>query len=93
LSTQDERIRTRVDNLLKVLVKLVEETLNELVDAGELAEIDTASSAQAIVAFLEGVILFAKLRNDPELILSLAKTAKSIAVPLDEQPENFDGMT
>ncbi|MGH8552302.1 MAG: TetR/AcrR family transcriptional regulator [Methylococcales bacterium] len=93
LSTQDERIRRRVDNLLKVLVKLVEETLNELVDTGELAEIDAASSAQAIVAFLEGVILFAKLRNDPELILSLAKTAKSIVVPRGEQLEDIEGVT
>ncbi|MCI0654786.1 MAG: TetR/AcrR family transcriptional regulator, partial [Methylococcaceae bacterium] len=75
LSTQDERIRQRVENILKGLVKLVEETLQELVDTGELEEIDTASSAQAVVAFLEGVILFAKLRNDPGLILSLAKTA------------------
>ncbi|MGH8556338.1 MAG: TetR/AcrR family transcriptional regulator [Methylococcales bacterium] len=92
LSTQDERIRRRVDNILKDLVKLVEETLRELVDTGELPEIDTASSAQAIVAFLEGVILFAKLRNDPGLILSLAKTATSIIVPQDAQLENLVGV-
>ncbi len=92
LSTQDELIRRRVDNILKGLVKLVAETLQELVDAGELAGIDTAWSAQAIVAFLEGVILFAKLRNDPGLILSMANTAKSIVAPQNEPLQNRVGL-
>ncbi|MGH8547441.1 MAG: TetR/AcrR family transcriptional regulator [Methylococcales bacterium] len=92
LSTQDERVRKRVDAILQALVTLVEETLQELVENGELPEIDTASSAQAVVAFLEGVILFAKLRNDPELILSLAKVAKSIAILHDEQCQSFEAL-
>ncbi|MGH8550023.1 MAG: hypothetical protein ACRERU_15755 [Methylococcales bacterium] len=61
----------------------------ELVENGELPEIDTASSAQAVVALLEGGILFAKLRNDPELILTLAKVAKSIAIRHDDESQNF----
>lgn len=90
LSTQDERIRKRVEAIMQSLVTLVEETLKELISARELPEIDTAASAQAVVAFLEGVILFAKLRNDPEVILSLAKVAKSIAIRRDEPSRSFE---
>ena len=84
LSTQDELIRKRVDNIMKALTQKVEDTLKEQVTSGELPQIDTASSAQAVIAFLEGVILFAKLRNDPELILSMAKNARSLAIALEE---------
>jgi TetR/AcrR family transcriptional regulator, transcriptional repressor for nem operon len=88
LSTVDERVRKRVDGILRNLVHLVEETLEEIMDTGKSAKIDAASAAQAIVAFLEGVILFAKLRNDPELILSMAKTASSMALSSAKAREN-----
>ncbi|MCI0732400.1 MAG: TetR/AcrR family transcriptional regulator [Methylococcaceae bacterium] len=90
LSTRDERIRKRVDAIMQALMELVEETLKELIRTGELPEIDTTASAQAVVAFLEGVILFAKLRNDPELILTLAKVAKSITLAHHEQSQSFE---
>ncbi|NOR41428.1 MAG: TetR/AcrR family transcriptional regulator, partial [Gammaproteobacteria bacterium] len=43
------------------------------------------ATAQAIFAYVEGIMIIAKTRNDPELIRDLGKRALQLAVPANMQ--------
>ena len=73
MSTQDEVIRLKVDSMFKDLAGLIERTLAEAVDRGDIAPQDTRRSAQAILAYMEGVLLLAKAKNDPSVIKKLGQ--------------------
>ena len=72
LSTQDEPIRARIQQTLAQLQHLIGDVLQAAQAAGDLASVvDTAVTAQAMLAYFEGVLLLAKNQNDPELIQQL----------------------
>src|SRR6266705_2069732 len=72
MSTQDELIRTRVEQFFREWLSYFERMLREAKEQGIVpASLDTAVTAQALLAYFEGVILLAKGRNDPALIASL----------------------
>ncbi len=73
MSTQDEMIRRKVDSMLKKLVAFIEGTVKEAVEQGDLPPQDIRVSAQAIVAYMEGVLLLAKTRNDPAIVKRLGQ--------------------
>jgi len=81
LSTQDETIRQHLDGIIKDLIRPIESALIEAVQAGELPGIDTHRSAEAVFAYWEGVVLLAKTRNDPELILKLGMNTLPLLEP------------
>jgi TetR/AcrR family transcriptional regulator, transcriptional repressor for nem operon len=80
LSTQDEPIRHCLDRIFRTVVESIKNTVEEAVAAGDLPEVDAQATAEAILAYWEGVILLAKVRNEPELLKKLAKGAKEIAI-------------
>jgi TetR/AcrR family transcriptional regulator, transcriptional repressor for nem operon len=80
LSTQDESIRHRLDRIFRTAITSIEKTVQDAVSAGDLADIDVAATAEAILAYWEGVIMLAKVRNDPGLLKDLAKGAKELAI-------------
>ena len=82
LSTQDEVIRKRVDEIFKELMIPFETALKDAVRLGDIPEVNITASAEAIFAYLEGIFLLAKTRNDPELILKLGKVTSQILVKL-----------
>ena len=84
LSTQDEPIRLRLDKIFKNQIKLIKQCLEEAVTSGNVSEIDIQLTAEAILAYWEGAILFAKVRNDPEVLKTLAKGAKGLAIKSSE---------
>ena len=51
----------------------------------DLPAIDTGTTARAIFAYVEGIMTYAKTRNDPELIRDLGQRALQLAIPLDRQ--------
>jgi len=72
MSTQDELIRTRVERYFREWLSYFERMLGEAKEQGIVpATLDTAVTAQALLAYFEGVILLAKGRNDPALIHTL----------------------
>jgi TetR/AcrR family transcriptional regulator, transcriptional repressor for nem operon len=79
LSTQDEVIRKRVDSIFSEVQQPLATALAEAVANGELPDIDTAAAARAIFAYIEGVMMYAKIRNDPELIRELGARALYLA--------------
>ena len=79
LSTQDEVIRARVERFFQQWLSYFERTLSEAKAQGIVpASLDTAVTAQALLAYFEGVILLAKGRNDPALIATLRMGALSL---------------
>jgi TetR/AcrR family transcriptional regulator, transcriptional repressor for nem operon len=72
LSTRDERVRARVTHFFQEWLGYFERTLREAKAAGSVpAALDVATTAQALLAYFEGVMLLAKGRNDPSLIGTL----------------------
>jgi TetR/AcrR family transcriptional repressor of nem operon len=72
MSTQDEAIRTRVERFFQEWLSYFEQMLREAKEQGLVpATLDTAITAQALLAYFEGVVLLAKGRNDPALIATL----------------------
>ncbi|MGD8588493.1 MAG: TetR/AcrR family transcriptional regulator, partial [Chromatiales bacterium] len=61
------------------------ETLEEAVEQGLIPPLDTSATAQAMLAFLEGVILLAKTRNDPEVVRILGPAIKTLRIELAQQ--------
>ncbi len=83
LSTRDDAIRKRVERLLGRVIAKLEALLIDSRTAGELADtVDIQATAVAMMAYLEGVMLVAKSRNEPELIRSLAPAVASVRVAL-----------
>jgi TetR/AcrR family transcriptional repressor of nem operon len=66
MSGQDEGIRARIQSIFEEQVLLVADAIRGAVGAGHVAAgVDEEATAKAIVAQLEGLVLFAKLFNDP----------------------------
>ena len=73
LSTQEEMIRRKVDRIFRDIAAYIERALRDAVAAGEISNLNTSLTAQAIVAYMEGVMLLAKTRNDPKLLKQLGQ--------------------
>ena len=72
MSTQDEDIRLKLDQSFSKLYGLFSTTLQEAVDNNELDKINNVdTTAQAMLAYLEGTMLLAKTQNDPNLLKQL----------------------
>ena len=80
LATQDETIRQKVDAIFGKLQTAFCATLQEAVARGELPPLDVASTAKAMIAYFEGVMLLAKTQNDPELLRQLLPTMTQICI-------------
>ena len=72
MSTQDELIRARVERFFQEWLRYFEQMLCEAKEQGIVpGTLDTTTTAQALLAYFEGVMLLAKGRNDPSLISTL----------------------
>jgi TetR/AcrR family transcriptional repressor of nem operon len=71
LSTQDEAIRRKVDQIFRECTRYVERMLEEAIATGEIPKQDVSATAEAVIAYLEGIMLMAKTRNDPKVIKGL----------------------
>jgi TetR/AcrR family transcriptional repressor of nem operon len=72
MSTQDELIRARVEQFFQAWLSYFERMLHDAKAQGIVpSTLDTAVTAQALLAYFEGVVLLAKGRNDPALIATL----------------------
>lgn len=86
LSTQDEVLRARLDDIFARWAGYFETVIAEAVELGELRDCCPKRTASDLISFMEGAILMAKLRNDPGLLDGLGGRAlRLIGVP-EEAP-------
>ncbi len=65
VSAQDDPVRRRLQEIFDEQIEIIQAAIDEAVKAGELGPVDPYGTARAIVAQIEGMVLFAKLFNDP----------------------------
>ncbi|MCM8854682.1 MAG: TetR/AcrR family transcriptional regulator [Candidatus Thiodiazotropha sp.] len=80
VSTRDEVLRARLNAVFEKASARFHEALEQAVELGEMPPLDTAATATAMLAYLEGVILLAKTRNDPDVVRILGPAIKSIRI-------------
>jgi TetR/AcrR family transcriptional regulator, transcriptional repressor for nem operon len=79
LADQEQAVTTRLAEVFAEQIELVLDTLEQAVAEGTVArEIATRDTAQAIVAQLEGMVLFARLSNDPSVMDGLWNQVRSL---------------
>ena len=81
MSTQDESIRLKINEIFDNFQQHTKDTLREAVASGDIGDIDVDATTEAMYAYLEGVMLMAKTRNDAELIRTLAPAVADIRIP------------
>lgn len=80
MSTRDEVMRAKLNAIFDKARDRFRATLDEAVAAGALAAMNTEATASAMLAYLEGIILLAKTRNDPSVILVLGPAIKTLRI-------------
>jgi TetR/AcrR family transcriptional repressor of nem operon len=71
MSNHTEAIRTRLQKIFDTQVEMVDSVIIEALERKEVTTIDTREAAQAVVAQLEGQVLFAKLYNNTHRLSAL----------------------
>ncbi len=79
LSTQDEEMREKLAGQFAWGADWFKAALDDAVASGDLPQIDTSRAAQALLAYMEGILLLSKAQNDPELIRRLSPDDRLIA--------------
>jgi TetR/AcrR family transcriptional repressor of nem operon len=65
VSGHDDPVRARLQEIFAEQIDLIESAIEEGVASGEVSPADPRAAAKSVVAQLEGMVLFAKLFNDP----------------------------
>jgi len=82
VSTRDAVIRAKITAVFDKISSRFFQTLEEAIENGDLVSLDSKATAEAMLSYLEGVILLAKSRNDPDVFLKLAPAVKTLRVEL-----------
>lgn len=80
LGSVDESMRDKIDSLFRLAEAAIDQALQDAVKQGDLPRMDTSAAARAIFAYAEGLILYAKTRNDATLIRDLGKRAIQLTI-------------
>ena len=85
MATQDESIRVKVVQIFSNLQGGLRLVLREAIAAGEVKDIDVGATAQAMLAYFEGVMLLAKSKNDVEILRQLLPAMAQIRIGRREE--------
>ncbi|MFD8717711.1 TetR/AcrR family transcriptional regulator [Streptomyces sp. NPDC059629] len=78
LSNQTETVRGRLQEIFDAQVDMVESVVAEARERGEVSVTDTREAARAVVAQLEGQVMFAKLYNSTERLSPLWENCRAL---------------
>lgn len=81
MATQDEPIRLRIEKIFSNLQSGLRQVLREAITAGEVQDIDVEATAQAMLAYFEGVMLLAKSQNNVKIMGQLFPAMARIRIP------------
>lgn len=82
ISTSDDVLRVKLMAVFELAKGRFMDTLSQAVDEAMINPLDVELTAEAMLAYLEGMILLAKNQNDPELIYRLGPALKTIRIEL-----------
>jgi TetR/AcrR family transcriptional repressor of nem operon len=89
LSTQDEEIRKKIEEIFCEWTKYLEKVILQAVEEGVLpSETDPAATSLAMVAYIEGVYLLGKTFNDPCFIQRLGEGVLKLCIPKKKTDES-----
>lgn len=83
VSTRDEVLRSKLNAVFDKASSQFHATLEEAVEIGDMPPMDTQATASAMLAYLEGVILLAKTRNNPDVVRDIGPAIKTLRIELD----------
>jgi TetR/AcrR family transcriptional repressor of nem operon len=72
LSTQDEKIRAKAAEMFEHMCTYLQNALSDARKEGLIPDQDTVAQARTIFSLITGVLLQAKVKNDPEVLRGLA---------------------
>ena len=75
LSGQDDRIQQKLRDVLDGWSQAVACMLREATSHGDLPALDADTTAQSVIAYVEGAVLLAKTHNNPDILKQLAPGA------------------
>jgi len=78
LSNHAEPVRARLQEIFEAQVDMVEAVVAEARDRDEVTVADARQAARAVVAQLEGQVMFAKLYNSPERLSTLWDNCRAL---------------
>jgi TetR/AcrR family transcriptional repressor of nem operon len=78
-STQDPEVQNRLREIFDEQQALFAEVLSEAADAGKLAQGTTPKSgARSILAYIEGMVMLAKLHDDPNVLRGMGAQVRRL---------------
>lgn len=80
ISTQDDVLRSKLNAVFTTAKDRFKDTLDEAAEQGIIPPLNSDVTAEAMLAYLEGMILLAKAENDPEVIYRLGPALKTIRI-------------
>jgi TetR/AcrR family transcriptional repressor of nem operon len=80
MSTKNDVLRAKLNAVFSKAKLRFKNTLDEAIEQGEIEPLNTLLTAEAMLAYLEGMILLAKSENDPEVIYKLGPAIKTIRI-------------
>jgi TetR/AcrR family transcriptional repressor of nem operon len=78
ICTQDERLRSLIQEILSVGANFFEEAIREAHTSGEIKSANPSTMARLLWAFYEGTLTRARIENNPELIRNLCSDAMQL---------------
>jgi len=78
ISTQDERLRSLVQEIMRTGACLFESAIREAQAAGEIDNVSAALKARQLWGFYEGSLTRARIENNPELLRELRADALAL---------------
>ena len=73
MSTQEPELRDRLVAVFDRYVESFERVVQEAVDRGDLASLDAQRAGRLVLSLIEGSVMLAKMRDDPEVLRGLGR--------------------
>ena len=80
VSTKDDVLRARLNAVFTHAKGHFKSSLDEAIERGDILPLNSDLTAEAMLAYLEGMILFAKVQNDPEVLYRLGSGMSTIRI-------------
>jgi len=87
MSTQDEMLRARLESQFGAVERRSEDALEAARADGSAPDIDPPSAARAVFAYMEGALLMAKTRNDPDTVRALGRSVLGLITAAPESAQ------